>query len=159
MQILYGLFALGNKVLRSHLVRTYEMEEGCWGELEYLIRIPSNWEPSNTNYPPIVFLHGLGIGMLQYQSTITDLLQRFSNSPILIVRQPSISQDIFHKRHLQPMDKDEMVESLHGLLLTLGWTTHGVTVVSHSKRVLLTTRFSRELTVGLTAVALFLTHG
>ncbi|KAH7105511.1 hypothetical protein BKA62DRAFT_689909 [Auriculariales sp. MPI-PUGE-AT-0066] len=130
--VLYALVGLGNLWLRRHLARAYSAREGSFGDMEYIISAPEGWNPSPSSPAPIVFLHGLGVGPLQYASTIKDLLRAVPDRPVLIIRQPSISQDIFHRNHLRPMDKQDMVNTLHGLLESLGWTEHGVTILSHS---------------------------
>ena len=104
----------------------------------YLIRIPESWN-RETGPDPVVFLHGLGLGIWQYQTLITHFLKEMPDIPILIPIQPQISQDFFHPRYLKPMLRDEKVECLKGVLQSLGWViesekeTKGVTVVSHSK--------------------------
>jgi len=96
-----------------------------------LIRIPDGWT-LNSIAAPILFIHGLGVGLLQYKILLTDLLDQLSDHPLLIPLQPSISQDIFHPNHLKPMSRDDTVDHLAGLIAGLGWADRGVTVLSHS---------------------------
>ena len=104
----------------------------------YLLRIPANWD-RETGPDPVIFLHGLGLGIWQYQTMITHFLKEMPDIPILIPIQPQISQDFFHPRYLKPMLRDEKVACLTSLLQSLGWVKvsekekKGVTVVSHSK--------------------------
>lgn len=112
----------------------------------YCIRIPETWDPVR-GCRPVVFLHGLGIGLTQYKSLIFDLLRNFPDRPIVIPIQPNVSQDIFHLEFLKPMNKDEMTSRLSGLLRELGWVSpsedgslsspntpsHGIVILSHSK--------------------------
>lgn len=86
----------------------------------YLIRTPNHWDSIN-GPRPIVFIHGLGLGLLQYSSVISHLLEAFSDRPLLILLQPQISQDIFHPKYLQPMTRHQMADRLAGLLHHLGW--------------------------------------
>jgi len=99
--------------------------------MEYIIRIPTGWSPSS-DAAPILFLHGLGVGLLQYKLLLADLMHKLPEHPILVPVQPSISQNIFHPQHLTPMSPDAMVEHLSGLLDQLGWSARGVTALSHS---------------------------
>lgn len=130
--------------------------------LRYLIRIPAAWN-AEKDPRPIVFVHGLGVGLLQYNVIITHLVEKFPTRPLLVLLQPHISQNIFHSRYLKPMSRHEATHRLANLLLRLGWadldpefndnkTTDieekevettlteggkkGVTMLSHSKSVL-----------------------
>lgn len=115
----------------------------------YLIHVPSSWDAAR-GPSPIVLFHGLGLGVLQYSMLIYDLLNSFSDRPLLVPLQPHISQDIFHPRFLEPLSRHETTAALVNIFLRLGWirvetgsgTTHapaykcigeGVTVMSHSK--------------------------
>ncbi|RDB22664.1 hypothetical protein Hypma_010101 [Hypsizygus marmoreus] len=91
--------------------------------LEYLIRIPKHWDPV-TGPRPTVFLHGLGLGLMQYNSMIMHLLQRFPDRPLLVLLQPHISQDIFHPRYLKPMNRHQTADRLAALMNELGWVHH-----------------------------------
>jgi hypothetical protein len=119
----------------------------------YLLRIPNTWDPL-TGARPIVFIHGLGLGLLQYHIVLTHLLSAFPDCPLLVLLQPQISQDIFHPQYLKPMTRHETADRLAGLMGKLGWVTMegennedakritasligksktGVTMLSHSK--------------------------
>ena len=111
-----------------------------------MIRIPQSWDPIK-GARPIVFIHGLGAGLLGYNVLISEFTRLFSDRPILVPLQPHISQNLFHSRFLKPMTRHETVECLAGLLVELGWavdcdeaglpeqTQSGVTMISHSKYV------------------------
>lgn len=118
--------------------------------------MPKHWD-SETGPRPIVFIHGLGLGLLQYHRTIAHLFTTFSDRPILILLQPQISQNIFHPKYLQPMTRHQTADRLSQLLIKLGWANadmndaadsseeekqnapliskkrKGVTMLSHSK--------------------------
>jgi len=83
---------------------------------------PDDWDPTNSPRP-IVFLHGLGLGLLQYHRTIAHLLEQFPDRPILVPLQPQISQDFFHPHFLKPPSRHEMADRLAGLLSELGWVS------------------------------------
>jgi hypothetical protein len=122
-----------------------------------LLRVPAKWD-ATTSPRPIVFLHGLGFGLLQYHLFLSQLLETFTDRPILIPLQPHVSQDIFHPLFLKPLDRHQMADRLAGLVEELGWATllsdgkdtnemdskekevdqlkdtcKGITMVSHSK--------------------------
>jgi hypothetical protein len=86
----------------------------------YLIRIPKHWDPV-TGPRPIVFIHGLGLGFLQYNFSFTHLFETFSDRPLLIPLQPQISQNIFHPQFLKPMTRHQMADRLARLLDNFGW--------------------------------------
>lgn len=117
----------------------------------FLIRIPTQWN-AQKGPTPILFIHGLGLGLLQYYTVFIELFGSFTDRPILIPLQPHISQDIFHPRYLTPLPRREAVKRYTSLITKLGWTSdialgmgeddssfsvsgRGVTVVSHSKSV------------------------
>lgn len=119
--------------------------------IRYLVYVPENWDAVN-GPRPTVFLHGLGLGLLQYHPVTRDLRLRFADRPLLIPLQPHVSQDIFHPRFLDPICRQELADRLAGLMHELGWvnlpssdsedlskeaavTSPGVTMVSHSKLV------------------------
>ncbi|KAI0347262.1 hypothetical protein BDW22DRAFT_1480926 [Trametopsis cervina] len=111
----------------------------------YLLRIPRN---AKRDAAPVVFLHGLGLGLTQYKIFISHLLKAIPDRPVLVPLQPHVSQEIFHPRFLRPMGRHESAKALAGLLLDLGWVNQptdesepedasrvekpGVAVVSHS---------------------------
>lgn len=84
--------------------------------------MPGDWDPT-TSPRPVVFLHGLGLGLLQYHNTIAHLLEKFPDRPILVPLQPQISQDFFHPHFLKPPSRYEMADRLAGLLSELGWVS------------------------------------
>jgi hypothetical protein len=87
-----------------------------------LLRVPAKWD-ATTSPRPIVFLHGLGLGLLQYHVFLSHLLETFTDRPILVPLQPQVSQDIFHPLFLKPPDRREMTDRLAGLIEELGWAT------------------------------------
>lgn len=109
----------------------------------YLFRVPAGYKRA-TGPDPVVFLHGLGLGIWQYQRVLSHFCEELPDTPILIPIQPQISQDIFHTRYLRPMLRHEKVECLAGVLDKLGWAgpsvgdKYGVTFLSHSKFVCFT---------------------
>ena len=134
---------LAHKFLEHH----WGVQFGRHGNVEYMVHVPENWDPANSKTRPIVFLHGLGIGLSHYGMLITSLLRRFSDRPLLVPMQPHISQRIFHGAYARPLDKRATVEGIVGAMRKHGFvpeddgncetTTRdprtGVTVLSHSK--------------------------
>jgi hypothetical protein len=96
-----------------------------------MIRTPSH--PSST--PPILFLHGLGLGLTQYYSLLSHLLEQqgLKDRTILVPMQPHISQDVFARGWLQPerMSGEALAAMVEGVLGDEG--RKGVTCLSHSK--------------------------
>lgn len=172
----YALIAIINLILDHWYQKTYNYHHGNLDGLEYvqsptlfnnylfltryLVRIPKSWKV--TRGPrPLVYLHGLGLGLFQYHSFLSRLTREFTDRPILILLQPHISQNIFHPRYLSPMPRKEATKTLATLLASFGWAEcepnsgssgtsedevedtlnpkkhrlSGVTVLSHSKYV------------------------
>ena len=86
----------------------------------YFVRIPKEWNET-TGPRPIVFWHGLGLGLTQYRMFLSHHLRTFPDRPLLVPLQPHISQEFFHASFLQPMSRHQTAECLAGLLKELGW--------------------------------------
>jgi len=143
----YTFVAVGHALTHRVLERHWGVKFGVHGDIEYMIRIPENWDPGNPTTRPIVFLHGLGLGLPHYSILITSLLRRFSDRPLLVPIQPHVSQRIFHDKFARPIGKRATVESIAGAMrehgfvseddgnyeATIGDPTTGVTILSHSK--------------------------
>ncbi|TDL29568.1 hypothetical protein BD410DRAFT_780011 [Rickenella mellea] len=133
----YIFVRASNVALRIWYQNRHDLTFGCFNGLEYLIRTPQGYS-SGVGPSPVVFIHGLGLGLFQYQRFLHDLLKGHPDAPLLILLQPQISQDIIHPRYLKPMRRFETVKCLHGLLESLGWIgdtlkdNKGVTILSHS---------------------------
>lgn len=80
-----------------------------------------------------MFIHGLGLGLLQYQGLFRLLSTKLPSHHILIPLQPQISQDIFHPRFLKPLTPAESVQHLSEIIGLFGWDKDGVDLLSHSK--------------------------
>lgn len=119
--IFYALIKTMNWTVQKYYESQYGTQYGCHNDLEYLLRIPEGW--SNLSpASPLIFIHGLGMGILQYHLLFTHLYETITDRPILILIQPHISQDIFHKNFLRPMDRRETSQRLASLIEALGWT-------------------------------------
>jgi len=143
----YIFVAVGHFIAHKYLEHHWGAEFDAHGDIEYVVRIPENWDPENPKTRPIVFLHGLGLGLSHYSMLITRLLRRFSDRPLLVPIQPHVSQRIFHGAFVRPLGKRAVVEGIvgamrkHGFIpeddgsyeATIGDSTTGVTVLSHSK--------------------------
>ncbi|PWN41234.1 hypothetical protein IE81DRAFT_181524 [Ceraceosorus guamensis] len=62
---------------------------------------------------PILFLHGLGIGLGQYAAFL-KYLARYEHG-VYILLQPNISADIWHKHYLDAPNKDQHIASVKSL--------------------------------------------
>ena len=143
----YIFVAIGHVLAHKFLEHHWGVKFDVHGDVEYMVRIPENWDPENTKTRPIVFLHGLGLGLSHYSVLITSLLRRFSDRPLLVLIQPHVSQRIFHGAFARPLGKRATVEGIIGAMKkhgfvpeddgsyesTIGVPTTGVTMLSHSK--------------------------
>ncbi|KAJ6628695.1 hypothetical protein B0H10DRAFT_1988844 [Mycena sp. CBHHK59/15] len=146
----YALIFGINWYLRLRYGRNWNLRHGNYDGLEYLLHVPETWDPVD-GPRPIVFLHGLGLGLLQYNYLIRDLYRQFPDRPLLIPLQPQVSQNIFHPQFLNPICRQDLADRLAGLMRDLGWVdfatkdsddsgkgetsvskTRGVTMLSHS---------------------------
>ncbi|PPQ98493.1 hypothetical protein CVT24_003984 [Panaeolus cyanescens] len=108
--------------LRKQYTFSGNMRHEYYDGIEYLIYTPVGWN-SHTSPRPMVFLHGLGLGLLQYHTLISHLLNELPDRPLLVPLQPQISQDFFHPHFLKPLGRHQMADKLAGLLQKLGWVT------------------------------------
>ncbi|ORY34890.1 hypothetical protein BCR39DRAFT_515410 [Naematelia encephala] len=117
------------------------------GDIEYLVRIPAGWTPEKgrtvDNAMPIVYLHGLGFGLLQSHLLVKHLLKSLPTHPLLIPISPHTSQAFFHPRFLRPWTRPELVEGMKAICTRWGFwnepqtgmgsrSTGGVSLMSHS---------------------------
>lgn len=91
----------------------------------YLIRIPKNWNDAS-GPRPVLFIHGLGLGLFQYYLFLRHLLDVLMDRPVLVLLQPQISQDFFHPQFLEPPNRRQTIQKLTSLLTELGWVCQGV---------------------------------
>jgi len=144
--IYYLLVALGDFIMKQVFIRVWGMTLGSRYGLDYLVRVPPTWDACK-GPTPIVFAHGLGIGLLQYSTIIYSFLTRVPDRPLFILLQPHVSQQIFHPRFLVPKNRKETVIAVRKLLINFGWVPNpadawkrdakgskprGVTMTSHS---------------------------
>ncbi|KAI0068643.1 hypothetical protein BV25DRAFT_1873699 [Artomyces pyxidatus] len=120
----YAFVGAGNTLMRHWFTSHWGwgMQHGAKDGLEYLLRVPRGWD-ARTGPAPVVFLHGLGLGLLQYFPIISHLLRELSDAPLLIPLQPHISQQVFHPHFLAPKGRKETAETLRALLVELGWAS------------------------------------
>ncbi|KAG9047575.1 hypothetical protein FS837_001980 [Tulasnella sp. UAMH 9824] len=133
--LLYVIGGVMNTASESWLKWKYGMVKQELAGIEYLIRegspSPNSEQPSDCE--PIILLHGLGFGLLQYFYTIVFILNRIPpHQPLVVPLDPSISQSIWHPSHLEPMSRENWVQGLKGLIEKHGWDGD-VAMISHSK--------------------------
>ncbi|KAG6857105.1 hypothetical protein H0H87_009666 [Tephrocybe sp. NHM501043] len=121
----YLALYLINLSLKKWFQLFWHVRIGYHDGLEYLIRTPKHWDPV-TGPRPLVFIHGLGMGLFQYSVVLQHLMRHFSDRPFLVLLQPQISQHIFHPRFLKPMTRYETAERLAILFAHLGWVHHNI---------------------------------
>lgn len=137
--LLYGVVALlQNTVIARAKTRGFrQFDDG--DATKYLLRIPEGWEP-RPDLPeeerPLIFLHGLGMGMSQYTTLVGVLGKSRSlrRRPILILLQPHISMSFFVKGFLDPPDQKRCTTGLARALRMhrMDERAGGCTVLSHS---------------------------
>lgn len=101
--------------------------------LSYLIRMPQDWKSRSEKTRPVLFLHGLGMGLAQYASLVSYFEQHpnLQDRPLVLLIQPHLSMSLFHPNHLQPPNKESTTAGLRALVKR--WSMEdGLTVVSHS---------------------------
>ncbi|TFY64279.1 hypothetical protein EVG20_g5999 [Dentipellis fragilis] len=140
----YVFITVANYLARLRLRHKWQVKHYSKHGLDYLLRIPEGYDVK-TGPQPIVFMHGLGLGLLQYMPIISYLMKVLPDTPFLVPLQPHISQQIFHPHFLMPKGRKETAEAMRTILEELGWAeagesddvpiqarAKGVTVISHS---------------------------
>ncbi|PKI83050.1 hypothetical protein MVES_002982 [Malassezia vespertilionis] len=136
---LYATFKALNMYAYAAWAWRYGLERHTIGSVDYLIYIPPGWRvqdaASGAAPLPLVFLHGLGIGIAEYFFLVRamfDARHEIPARPVLIPLQPWTSADIFSARFLEPWNADECASLVLGMFERYGFQKCGVTVLSHS---------------------------
>ena len=107
------------------------------GDCRYLVRIPSGWVPKRDSAEanrPLLFVHGLGIGIPQYATLVSYLAKAktLKDRPIAILIQPHISMSFFAKNYLNPPNEQTSCAGIERMAKRWGFDKSGLTVLSHS---------------------------
>lgn len=146
--LLYGVVALlQNAVIARAKTRGFrEYDDG--DATRYLLRMPEGWEPRPDlaeDERPLIFLHGLGMGMAQYATLVAVLgkSRALKRRPILVLLQPHISMSFFQRGFLDPPDQKRCTTGLVRALRLHGMDERagGCTVLSHSNGTVRTSFF------------------
>jgi len=103
------------------------------GDCEFLV-LPAAEKPRQRaaehahKAEPILFLHGLGIGLGQYFAFLRHL--RMHDCGVVVLIQANISATIWHRHFLSPPPKDAQVDAIRGVLKRFGFKK--ATILSHS---------------------------
>ncbi|GAA5973276.1 hypothetical protein JCM11641_003047 [Rhodosporidiobolus odoratus] len=136
--ILYGFVsALQNAIVQKAKFKGFKEERD--GDVDYLVYVPVGWKPKEDpeeKERPLVFIHGLGMGMAQYATLVHVLSTSPSlhDRPILVLLQPHISMSFFKRGYLDPPDQKRCTDGLERVLRKFGFDEKagGCTVLSHS---------------------------
>lgn len=137
---LYLLSNLGSLALKHYLRKAgfkhAQCTHRCPQGLEYLIRKPAGWDnlPVESRPIPLIIAHGLGIGFCQYGAFLSYIANApwARNKPIVILLQPSISQEVFSSQHLRPPSKETLATDVIQLIYTEKFAEVGVELLGHS---------------------------
>lgn len=147
--ILYALSNSINWALRELWYPYNGMGLYTEGGIDYFIRIPKGWTPeigrTRPNAMPVVYLHGLGFGLLQNHLLIKHLIKSLPTHPLVVPLAHHTSQAFFHPRHLRPWTRRELVDAVKAICTKWGFweepqtgmgqraeTIGGVSLLSHS---------------------------
>lgn len=112
-----GFYVVTNAVTYAtiawlYIVHGFRFEKS--GRCDFLVKKAIAGTPSNKRSLPIVFCHGLGIGLGQYIPMLTQLARH--KDGVVILLQPHISTAIFSSKFLNPPGKDEQAEATISIL-------------------------------------------
>lgn len=147
--LLYAISSGVNWWLREVVYTFQGMSLHREGPIEYLIRIPKDWTPdkgrTHPSAMPIVYLHGLGFGLMQNHLLIKHLIQSLPTHPLVVPLAHHTAHALFHERHLRPWTRTELVETMKGICRRWGFWQEpqtgmdqrksdigGVSLMSHS---------------------------
>lgn len=149
---LYVLMYLLNELAIFVWNRRYGMERLTVGSVQYLYYQPPEWNAEAAQRGeaplPILFLHGLGIGIVEYVDVVRALMNPLLSPrprPVLIPLQPWTSGDLFSPRFLRPWHKSESARLIRSMLKRHGLDRCGVSVLSHSMGTILHTWLLKEM--------------
>ncbi|KAI5481007.1 hypothetical protein MNV49_006193 [Pseudohyphozyma bogoriensis] len=113
------------------------MQEKTEGNFRYLIRTPPGWTPDRDgpeSKRPLLFIHGLGMGMAQYATLVNHLATSpvFKDRPLFFLVQPHISMSFFSKGYLHPPNQKSLSADVKRVAVRNGFDKSGMTVLSHS---------------------------
>lgn len=135
----YACIALMNTTLLTYWRWTFGLERKKIGDTHYLVYIPRGWRveaaKSGKAPLPVLFLHGLGIGMAEYVHVVQSMLDPHCSPhprPVLIPLQPWTSAGLFSPRFMRPWKAEESVTFIKTMLQRHGFEECGVSVLSHS---------------------------
>lgn len=141
------IYAVANAI-NWFLLRVWYPHKGATvyreGGIDFVVRVPSGWTPergrTEPNAMPIVYMHGLGFGLLQNHLLFKHLVQSLPTHPILMPLAHHTAQAIFEPRFLQPWTRPELVQTLVAACKRWGFydpdapegQRGGVSMLSHS---------------------------
>lgn len=127
-----------NVMFLQYLKVTYGVQVLKCGRIHYLYYNPPSWSLSEADAGkqslPLVFLHGLGVGLIEYTWPLLKILGPPSkpyNRPFIAPMQPWIAHDIFSSEFLTPWDAIEAAETIRAIVRRHNLTR--INVLSHSK--------------------------
>ena len=117
----------------------YGFELRQMGSMRYLVHMPPGWSADAAARGemalPLLFLHGLGVGVGQYYQAVRALMDPALSPrprPVVIPLQPWSSYGLFSPRFLRPWHKEECVWMVQGVMQRHGLDACGLVVLSHS---------------------------
>ncbi|GMK55583.1 hypothetical protein CspeluHIS016_0206390 [Cutaneotrichosporon spelunceum] len=143
--VVYAVANSVNWLLRTQLYPSREVQLYREGEIDYLLRIPPGWTPekgrTERNAVPVVYLHGLGFGLLQNHLLINHLIVSLPTHPLLVPIAYHTAQGIFDSRYLKPWTRPQLVAMMRGACARWGFFEPGddgpkgrggISLLSHS---------------------------
>ncbi|KAM0792916.1 hypothetical protein ACM66B_002676 [Microbotryomycetes sp. NB124-2] len=135
--LLLYLFVAGLQLLVTLKLKARGFTEVRDGDTRYLIRVPKGWKPQRQcpeSHRPFMFVHGLGMGVVQYASMLSYLarVKTLVDRPIVILVQPHISMSIFTKYHRLPPSEATCCAGIERMAKSWGFDKSGMTILSHS---------------------------
>ncbi|KAH9819620.1 hypothetical protein DFH28DRAFT_886535 [Melampsora americana] len=129
-------YATGGATRSMTYLNGFSHETCASQKLKYLIRVPEGWasQPVERRQKPVIFVHGVGFGLIQYISLVRYLTYSSygRERPVVILLQPSISMEIFDKSFLDPPHQDEVTRDVEGIMEKWDFKDTGIDLLSHS---------------------------
>lgn len=148
--ILYALSNTINWMITDIRLSYLGMGRYSHDGVDYLIRIPPGWTPekgrSDPKAMPVLYLYGLGFGLLQNTLLIQNLLKKLPTHPLVVPIPHHTSMSFFNERHLRPWSRTEFIRCIKAISERWGFweepqegqggagagTWGGLSVLSHS---------------------------
>lgn len=105
-----------NYLIRTCVLPSLGMTHHIEGDVEYMIRIPRGWTSergrTDPNATPVMYLHGLGFGLIQNLQVLRPILETLKTHPVIFPIAHHTAQAVCHRNYLKPWTRSQFVRDI-----------------------------------------------